>query len=476
MENIIDRAENTIIQLSTPRIVSAIHIIRISGNQSLWFLKEHIFVKEIIPRKVYISSFYIKNQLIDQVLFFYFKAPFSYTGEDMIEIHTHGSLLIVDQILQEAVQKGILLAQRGEFTARAFLNGKVSIEQTEAINTLINAKTDYIKSNALKILEKKSSFQFKDVHEEILEFLAEIESSIEFPEEDIPEIDETKEKLYARYLKRINHICQYFQKIIANYSKGKVIENGIACAIVGLPNVGKSTLMNILVKDERVIVANEAGTTRDYVQETIKIEHFTLKLFDTAGIRETISSTEEKGIKKSLEILKNTPFLIVLADSKDTFLNIINRMKKDDLLLKEVNADLHFLWYINKADLLSLVEKKEIIDIASKHNILITNFISLKDNSLKNFKDIEADLLKMLKENYWIDEKELALLNERQAIVASNLLKQFIYIEKIMKIGESEEIVAEEMRNSIDLLKELNLQFDQEIVFDKLFKDFCIGK
>ena len=467
----------TIIQLSTPKIQSAIHIIRLSGKKSLNFLTERSKIKEtIIPRKVYYTPFTDSNQqTIDQVVCFYFKAPHSYTGEDMVEIHCHGSLLIVNQILKEGIFSGLELAAKGEFTKRAFLNGKINIEQAEAIDILIKSNSDYNKKNALRILEKKFSFKFKNIQNELLKMIAQLESSIEFPEEDIPEIEINKSELYQNYLKQFSKIKKYFSTIANNYQKGKKIEEGLKVTIVGMPNAGKSTLLNDLTRAERSLVSDIAGTTRDYIQETIWLAGTPIHLYDTAGVRETEDHLEKKSIEKTKNILQDTDVILFLIKSSSCL-----------TMLQEIISQypkLPFLVYLNKVDLLSPTQnnqlKENLLTLLQKNpnnNSKQIFNLSLKINKAKSVEIIEQDLITYIEENYHTDSRELALLNERQYLIITKLLAEFVKIKMALEKAESEEIICENFYQCYELLKEINIEIDHESIFDNLFNQFCIGK
>ena len=471
----------TIIQLSTPKVRSAIHIIRLSGEKSLAFLKERIKIKETIkPRKVYYTPFLDSHQkTIDQVVCYYFQSPHSYTGEDMVEIHCHGSLLIVNQILKEGIHFGLILAEKGEFTKRAFLNGKINIEQAEAIDILIKSNSNYNKENALKILEKKSSFKFKDIQDNLLQMIAHLESSIEFPEEDIPEVEIDKQELYRDYLRQLTEIEYYFDTIKENYQKGKKTEEGLQVAIAGMPNAGKSTLLNFLLREDRALVSDIAGTTRDYIQETIWLEGMPLHLYDTAGVRETIDYLEQKSIQKTKDILKNADlilFLIFDDECIEMLKNLITQYPETPLLL-----------YVNKEDTMSTGQKdillKKIADVLAtspmshkKSGQDKINLFSLKADKKKSIESVEKDLAMYIKNNYDINNKELALLNERQSLIIAKLLTKLKDIKLFLEKEESEEIICENFYTCYDFLKEINIEIDNESVFDSLFNQFCIGK
>ena len=459
-----DCQNRTIIQLSTPRAVSAIHILRLSGSRTKKFLLDHSRIKKIEPRRVYYSPFNNGDLVVDQVLLFFFQAPFSYTGEDMGEIHCHGSLLIVEEILKIALKAKLELADPGEFTKLAFLNGKLNLSQSEAIDVLIRAKSESRKKNALNILEKKVDFGFSDIKLEILNILSEFESAIEFPEEgDV--VGSDRKKVFKRYIHRLKIILRYFTDLVNNYQKGMKIEEGIKIAIGGCPNAGKSTLMNAMLRKDRVLVSEIEGTTRDYVKEEIHLNGFPILLYDTAGIRETKDRIETAGIKKTTEVLKECDLQLFLISENDS----ISTVKK------QLDENRPFLIYLNKTDILSVSQKSLIKETLKKKNLPLTNEISLLDK--KAVAAIEKDISKVIEKEFELNDKEnLSLLNERQKIISERILGKLKEILKLLKAGENEEVLCEEFYLLNVDLDALNLAVDNEELFDHLFKQFCIGK
>ncbi len=466
------RDRQTIIQLATPRATGAIHIIRISGDKSLAFLKKHITLKEIKPRKTYYTSFYHQKKIIDKLIFFYSASPYSYTGEDMVELHVHGSLLIVEEVLKIALEEDLVLAEPGEFSERAFLNGKMTLEMAEATNGLIHTRSSYLKENALRILEKKSSLEFAHLENLIQSMMAELESSIEFPEEDIPEIDKSREELYFNYLKKIEEITEYFEKIASNFLIGSSVSEGIKVGFLGAPNVGKSTLLNTLLQEDRVLVSPEAGTTRDFISENFTIDEFPLLFLDTAGIRKTQKSLEKKGILKTLEIIKKCEIIIILLDS----LQGLEKIIAPSFLEKNHLQDKHFLVYINKTDILLSEDLKRIKKKVQEKNLQVKNSFSLIEKPEVSRKIIITDLKEILDAHFQIPQGELALVSHRQYIIVNRLIEKLSKVKQVIKNLAGEEIVIEEFRKLKDDFSELNLNTDQEEIFNTLFRQFCIGK
>ncbi len=462
----------TIIQLATPRAIGAIHVIRISGDKALTFLKRHVKTKNIVPRRVYYATFFAKKKALDKVIFFYSRSPKSFTGEDMVELQVHGSLLIVDQMLELALSEDLALAKAGEFSERAFLNGKMTLEMAEATNSLIHTNSLDLKENALKILEQKSSLEFSKLELSVQTIMAELESAIEFPEEDIPELDKPREELYSHYLAKVKEIGQYLEKISRNFLIGKKNSEGIKLSLLGLPNVGKSTLLNVLLNEKRVIVSEEAGTTRDFINESMVLHHFNLILLDTAGIRKTENEIERMGIEKSLGVIGRSDIVLVLLDDvmgAQKLLNFSFR-KKQNLL------DKHFLIYINKVDALDLTQREQIKREVLKWGLPMMGEISLLREPYESREKITKDLKNLLETNFSIPQNELALTSYRQYVIVNRLVKKLKAVEKAMQEFLSEELLVEEFRKLISDFSELNLKLHQEEIFNLLFRQFCIGK
>ncbi len=459
---------DTIIQLATPFAVSAIHIIRISGKEALPFLRNATGLKKVEPRRVYYRPFAHKNKTLDQVLCFYFKSPHSYSGEDMVEIHTHGSLHVVDSVLKAGVASGLRLAEPGEFTRRAFFSGKMTLEQSEAVDALIRSRSDFFRDNALRILENKASLRFADIKTEILDILSDLESAIEFPEDRIGDDFVEKKKLYSRYESKLKKLLIHFERLTSNYDKGKKLDTGIRVALTGRPNAGKSTLMNALLREDRVLVSEIQGTTRDYVKEEIRVDGHPVFLYDTAGIRETDGELEKKGIEKTRLLLKEVDIAVVLLYGRDCF----EAFK--DLLSRPSGSGPRLLAYLSKSDLLSKIELEKLTAEANKIGFQIVSALNLLEK--KSAEKVESDLSKLIQENFFVDTRETALLNERQHWVSVRILERLGKILSLLGKHENEEIIIEEFQELQGHLDELNLSFENEEVFDDLFKKFCIGK
>lgn len=458
---------DTILQLSTPYAVSAVHIIRVSGKEAHAFVKKAVNLETVEPRKVYYRPFSAGGRTLDQVVCFFFSAPHSYTGEDMAEIQCHGSLLIVDAILKAGLASGLRLAERGEFTRRAFFNGKMSLEQTEAVDALIRSRSEFFRDNALRILENKSSLRFDAVKKDILDILSDLETAIEFPEDRIGDDFEEKKKLYNRYLAKVEKLGEHFARVTANYDKGKKLDSGIRVALVGRPNAGKSTLMNALLREDRVLVSEIQGTTRDYVKEETRIDGHPVFLFDTAGIRETEGELEKKGIEKTLALLNEVDVAVLLLYSAEC-LEAFRSMVENE------GSGPKMLVYLSKTDLLNEAERKAFKEAAKNKGFEIKASLNLLEK--KSAEKIETDLGELMRTHFLVDSRETALLNERQRWVAVQVIERLARITGLLKSFENEEIVIEEFQTLQNHLDELNLAFGNEEVFDELFKKFCIGK
>ncbi|MGC8853155.1 MAG: tRNA uridine-5-carboxymethylaminomethyl(34) synthesis GTPase MnmE [Hydrogenobacter sp.] len=304
------RQREPIIAIATPYGESAIGILRMSGG-GLWEkVEKHVQLKgKLKPRYAHFFRLIDGEEVLDEGILIYYKAPHSYTGEDMVEMFLHGNPLILKRALEVFLKEGIRLAEPGEFTKRAFLNGKLDITQAEAVADLISAKTDLARQVALRQLQGGLSEHINPLRERLTELLAYVEADIEFAEQDIPTIE--KEEL----IELLTLIIESIKNLLSTVKAGEFIRRGINLAIAGKPNVGKSSLFNVLLGKERAIVTHIPGTTRDFLQEQMHLEGIPINLIDTAGIRQTKDEVEAIGIKRSLSALESADLVLFVVDA-----------------------------------------------------------------------------------------------------------------------------------------------------------------
>jgi len=446
-------SEDTIVANATPLIPSAVSVIRISGKDALSIGKK-LFKKEgIKPRRVYFGKIYDQNgNTIDEVLFIYFKAPNSFTGEDVVEIHTHGSVPVVKKVIDEVVNYGARIAEPGEFTKRAFLNGKIDLTQAEAIAQLIEAKTEKASKVAVNILEGKLSEKIDALRNILLELISLIEAEINFPE-DIEEIEPFTIEEKLREV--VNHI----EELLSSYKRGQILTEGIKLAIVGRPNVGKSSLFNALIGYERAIVSEYKGTTRDFIEETVTIKGIPVRLLDTAGLRETKDYIEKIGIQKARERIKEADIVLFVFDAHEGWTN---------------------------------EDKKLYEEIEYKQPIVVGNKIDLGlDKNHRNyyFKDIIYVSSKTKQGIDLLEEKlfeKLNLTEDQDSEVYINL-RHYKALEKSKEILENsirnlntlinqKEILMLDLQEAEKHLEEILGIITTEDVLGNIFSNFCIGK
>jgi len=436
----------TIFALATAPLKSALAIIRISGDNSFSIINK--MVKKPIKKDkgISINTIFFNEKEIDQVVINKYVSPNSFTGEDSLEIICHGSMLIVKEIISILIILGAREARNGEFSERAFLNKKIDLVQAEAINDMINASTSEGKDLALLSLNGKTSLELLPLIDKVGYLLSLIEVNIDYPEyEDLEEINKDK------IINLINEMIPHIEALLESAKKGYVIVNGINVAIVGRPNVGKSSLLNALLGKEKAIVTDIAGTTRDIVEGDINIDGLSLHLIDTAGIRESDNVIESIGIKKAKENITSADLVLVLLDSS-------NITKEDEELIKLVHDKKNIIVY-NKKDLVNIKDTNNIY-ISAKNNDIKPLINKIKEIfGIDNF-DIskpsltsarEIGLLSSAKENL-ILAKENAIKDLPIDIISSSIMSAFKDLKGI--IGED---------NSIDISKEI-------------FSRFCVGK
>ena len=334
---------STIAAISTSPGIGGIGIVRISGKDAFKVLNKIFKPKNNSEIKGYTMKYgniidTEKNKIIDEVLVSYFIAPKSYTTENMCEINSHGGVIVMKQILDLCLKNGATLAEPGEFTKRAFLNGRIDLVEAEAIIDIINAKTEKEKDASVCQLNGFLSKEIIDIEKDLLSFTADIEANIDYPEYDIEEVSTNKS------LEVLKNVKNKLLKLKESFNNGKILKEGINTAIIGRPNVGKSSLLNVLLKEERAIVTEYEGTTRDTIEEYISIKGIPLKIIDTAGIRNTDNAVEKIGIEKSIEIAKKADLVIAIFD-------ISQELKAEDYRILEIIKDKNAIIVLNKIDL-----------------------------------------------------------------------------------------------------------------------------
>ncbi len=454
----------TIAAIGTALSNSGISIIRISGNNSLNIVNK-IFKSsaKLEPNHIIYGKILDNGEVLDNVLVSYFKAPHSYTGEDVCEINCHGGNQVTKEILELVLESGATLAEPGEFSKRAFLNGKMDLSQAEAVINLINAKTKTESRIAAKNMEGDLSKKIRELREELVELMAQIEVSVDYPEYDYEEVEPTS--IISLLDKKISQI----QHILDTYEHGKYIKNGVNVAILGKPNVGKSSLLNNLAHYEKAIVTNIPGTTRDIVEETINLGNIVLNISDTAGIRDTEDIIEKIGVEKSLKILEEMDLVLYIINGEEGI------AKQDfEILSKIQNKGLKYITVINKSDIASKDDIKAIMDELEKNNINKPVLISVKDNvGIDELKEKIVNLFDSTDLDY---SHELIITNERH----KDLLKKAVnYLEDAKKeiaLGQPIDIVSIYVKKSTKTLGEIiGADVTQDIIA-KIFEKFCLGK
>jgi len=453
---------DTISAISTPIGEGGISVIRLSGNKSFVIIgkiffkdldrKKKINITETHSHTIHFGYLFDENDLLDEVLISIFKKPNSYTGEDTIEISSHGGVLVTQKILALTLQEGSRLAEPGEFTKRAFLNKRLDLSQAEAVADLIKAKTDSAHESSLKQLEGSLSSYIKSIRQEIIDATSLIELELDFSEEDIEFVSKDEFK------KKINSLIEKLNEIISSYLSGKIIREGINLVISGRTNSGKSSLFNQLLKFDRAIVSNISGTTRDFLQENIIINGILFNLIDTAGIRQSNDIIETEGIKRSFQKIEEADFILYLIDLSET----------EEFIEKEIEF---FKNKLNKKKSLLVFTKNDIVDLKIKDKIAISIF---DDSSLQNLKRKITD---KIKENTISKSSgEITLTNLRHKLCLENVVTSLKQVVNSIDKKMSGEFISVDLRNALNYLGEITGEVTNEEILNNIFSKFCIGK
>ena len=446
---------DTICAISTALGVGAISIIRVSGEEAINKVA-NLFdgknLREVESHTIHYGHIVSDGEMIDEVLVTVLKAPKTYTKEDIVEINSHGGISTTKKVLEVLIASGIRLAEPGEFTKRAFLNGRLDLSQAEAVNSLIKSHTDLERKLALNGLSGKVSKKINKVRQIIVELLANIEVNIDFPEyEDALEI--TLENLPPK-LKKIK---EELESLLEEGKIGKIIENGIKVAIVGRPNVGKSSILNALLKENKAIVTDIAGTTRDIVEGEMELKGIALKFIDTAGIRKTDDVVEKIGVDKSMEMIEAADLVILVLNNNEELTD------EDKEIMAKIKDKTHII-FINKNDLETKLEINA-IDVVKGNTIDINGLDSLKNKIVELF-DLEK-----------INNSNLEMVSSAREI---GLIKEALNsIENALNNVSNQlpvDMIAIDIKKAWDLLGEITGEAYQEELLDTLFSKFCLGK
>lgn len=467
---------DTIIALATPSGMGAIAVIRLSGNESIKivesFFKPKTCNKSLLKQKshtIHLGHIVDANRIIDEVLVSIFKNPHSYTGEDVIEISCHGSVYIQQEIIQLFIRNDIRMADPGEFTLRAFLNGKLDLSQAEAVADLIASESKASHQIALEQMRGGFSNEIENLRQELLNFASLIELELDFSEEDVEFANR------ADFQKLIHKITDVLKRLVTSFSFGNVLKNGIPVAIIGEPNVGKSTLLNALLNEEKAIVSAIAGTTRDAIEDELIIDGVAFRFIDTAGIRDTKDTIESMGIKKTFEKASKAQVIIYLFDSsilrkkddhqqKHLFNLILNEIDK----IKKRFPDKKLVIVANKTDLLS---QKEI----DKINMLVNDVLLLSAKNKEGTLELK-DELTSLSNIGALSNNQTIVSNSRHFEALNNALKEINNVQKGIDSNLSSDLISIDIRQALSYLGEITGKVTNEDLLSNIFANFCIGK
>nr|WP_299067486.1 tRNA uridine-5-carboxymethylaminomethyl(34) synthesis GTPase MnmE [uncultured Allomuricauda sp.] len=452
---------DTIVALATPSGTGAIAVIRVSGPKAIDIsdtLFESIRGKKLKNQKshtIHLGHIVESKKVMDKALVSIFKGPNSYTGEDIVEVSCHGSTYIQQQIIQLFLRNGCRMASAGEFTLRAFLNGKMDLSQAEAVADLISSDSEAAHEIAIQQMRGGFSDQIQKLREELLNFASLIELELDFSQEDVEFADRTQ------FNELLNRISEVLKKLIDSFALGNVIKNGIPVAIVGEPNVGKSTLLNALLNEERAIVSDIAGTTRDTVEDQISINGINFRFIDTAGIRETKDVVEKIGIERTFDKIEKARLVIFLFDSLD-----FDRLELDKIRQRYPNKEL--LPICNKMDML---KDSEITQI--KDEIPQTIFLSAKHKT--GIPNLEKKLLSLV-DSGALSGDETIITNSRHYDALLKALEEIQKVKEGMEMELSSDLMAIDIRQALHHLGEITGSVSTDDLLGNIFSNFCIGK
>lgn len=458
---------DTIAAISTPMGEGAIAIVRLSGNEAIE-IADHVFRspsgKKLKNEQTHTIHYgHLVNpasgEIVEEVMVSLMKGPKTFTREDVVEINCHGGLVAVNRVLGLVLQEGARLAEPGEFTKRAFLNGRIDLSQSEAVMDLIRAKTDRAMNLALGQMEGKLSRLIGDLRRALIETLAQVEVKI-----DYPEYDDVEETTVPYMIEKCTWVRAEIDKLLTTSAQGKILREGLSTVIVGRPNVGKSSLLNSLVQENRAIVTDIAGTTRDIIEEYVNVRGVPLRLVDTAGIRETEDIVERIGVERSRKVLKEADLILLV-------LNNAEELSQEDKHLFEAIAGMDTIVIINKTDLPQKIDLTAVKELADE-SVIVTISL-LEDAGIDELEQAIANLffegnLESEDLTYVSNARHIALLHKAKATIEEAL--------NAAEIGVPIDMIQIDVTRTWEILGEIVGDTVQEGLINELFSRFCLGK
>ncbi|MFJ7744825.1 tRNA uridine-5-carboxymethylaminomethyl(34) synthesis GTPase MnmE [Peribacillus sp. NPDC097295] len=458
---------DTITAISTPLGEGAIAIVRISGDEAIE-IANRIFkgpngksLREVDSHTIHYGHLMVPKtgEIIEEVMVSVMKGPKTFTREDVVEINCHGGIVSVNRVLQLILSQGARLAEPGEFTKRAFLNGRIDLSQAEAVMDLIRAKTDKAMNVALGQMEGRLSKLIQKLRHEILQTLAQVEVNI-----DYPEYDDVEEMTHRLFLEKGSYVKEEIEKLLRTAQQGKILRDGLATVIIGRPNVGKSSLLNSLVHENKAIVTDIPGTTRDVIEEYVNVRGVPLKLVDTAGIRETEDIVERIGVERSRAVLKEADLILLVLNYSDDF------SPEDEKLFQAVEG-MDVIVIINKTDLPQKINMQQVKEKANSHKIVTTSL--LEDQGVDELEEAIAALffegsLEAGDITYVSNARHIALLGQALQAIEDSM--------EAIEMGTPIDLVQIDFTKAWELLGEVIGESVQDGLINQLFSQFCLGK
>ena len=457
---------DTIAAISTAPGEGAIGIVRISGDLAI-SIASSIYqcgTKHLEEQKTHTIHYgHIvdpkSGEVYDEVMVSVLRAPKTFTREDIVEINCHGGIVAINRVLQLVLRMGARLAEPGEFTKRAFLNGRIDLSQAEAVMDLIRAKTDKSMQLAMRQLDGQLSNLIQNLRQEILNTLAQVEVNI-----DYPEYDDVEEMTLQLLREKTQQVLQGIRALLNTASQGKILRDGLKTAIVGRPNVGKSSLLNVLLREEKAIVTDIAGTTRDTIEEYVNVRGVPLQLIDTAGIRETDDVVEKIGVERSRKALKEADFVLLLLNQSET-------LQEEDIRLLETTKGMKRIILFNKTDLPSNLSKEAIAPYAKEEEIVTTSMLNKE-----GIDQLEEKIAGYFFQGQMNERDATYLSNTRHIALLEKAEQALVEVQNGIEMEMPVDLIQIDFTRAWDLLGEITGDSVQDELLTQLFSQFCLGK